>query len=214
MENTMISNSTALQGNPTRLREAVLVSATQRGDLEAFNQLVLSYQYRVFSLASRIVGDDDLAEDITQMTFLAAYRNISRFRNGSFRSWLFKIATNACLDEIRRQKRHPNQSLEYEEDREEKIFPIYDMPIPNPLPEKEYEQRELDQAIQQALSQLDAGRRAVVVLVDLQEFDYQEAAHILGVPIGTVKSRLGRARLQLRQLLNAFGPPANAHLVH
>ncbi len=214
MENTMITNYTTLQGNPIRLREADLISATQRGDLEAFNQLVLFYQDRVFSLASRILGDDDLAEDISQMTFLAAHRNGSGFRGGSFYSWLLKIATNACLDELRRRKRHPNLSLEYEEDREEKLFPMYDLPIPSYLPEKEYEQRELDQAIQQALNQLDADRRAVVVVVDLQDFDYQEAAHILGVPVGTVKSRLGRARLQLREHLKAFGPPAAAHPVN
>ncbi len=214
MENTMITNYTMRQENPTRLREADLVSATQRGDLESFNQLVLSYQDRVFSLASRIVGDDDLAEDITQITFLAAYRNVSGFRGGSFRSWLLKIATNACFDELRRRKKHPNQSLEYEEDREEKLFPMYDLPIPSYLPEKAYEQRELNQAIQRALNQLDADRRAVVVLVDLQDFDYQEAAQILGVPVGTVKSRLGRARLQLRQPLKTFGPPPAAHPVH
>jgi RNA polymerase sigma-70 factor (ECF subfamily) len=206
----MVTNYKTLQGNPTRLREAELVSATQRGDLEAFNQLVLTYQDHVFSLASRIVGDDDLAEDITQNTFLAAYRHLSGFRYGSFRSWLLQIATHACFDELRKQKRHPNQSLEYEADREEKLFPIYDLPIPSTLPEKEYEQRELNQAIQSALNQLDADRRAVVVLVDLEDFDYQEAAQILAVPIGTVKSRLGRARLQLRHHLKAYGPSAAA----
>src|SRR5512135_416087 len=89
----------------THLNEADLVLAAQKGDLDAFNQIVLSYQDRIFALASRILGDQDSAEDITQNAFLTAYLNLPRFRNGSFRNWLCRIATNACLDELRRHKR-------------------------------------------------------------------------------------------------------------
>jgi RNA polymerase sigma factor (sigma-70 family) len=163
---------------------------------------VLFYQDRIFSLAARILGEEDSAEDITQNTFLTAYLNLPRFRNGSFRSWLYRIATNACLDELRRHKRYPVLSLENEDDAEERLSPLYDFPGPSILPEREAERHELEQAVKQVLNQLDADRRAVVVLVDLQDFDYQEAAQILGVPIGTVKSRLARARLQLRHVLN------------
>ena len=136
-----------------------------------------------------------------QNAFISAYRNLSSFRNGSFRSWLYRIATNLCYDEIRRRKRHPLLSLEYEDNEEERLFPAFDLPDPRILPEKEYERRELKQAVQRAIDKLDPDQRAVVVLVDLQDFDYQEAAQILGIPIGTVRSRLARARLRLRSLL-------------
>jgi RNA polymerase sigma-70 factor (ECF subfamily) len=106
------------------------------------------------------------------------------------------------MDELRRHKRYPVVSLENEDDAEERLSSLYDFPGPNILPEREAERHELEQAVKQALNQLDADRRVVVVLVDLQDLDYQGAAQILGLPIGTVKSRLARARLQLHHLLN------------
>jgi len=183
------------------LNEADLVRVAQKGDIEAFNQLVRFYQDRIFSLAARILGDEDSAEDITQNTFLTAYLNLPRFRNGSFRSWIYRIATNACYDELRRHKRYPVLSLEHEDDAEERLLPLYDFQGRGILPEKEAERHELEQAIQMALSHLDVDRRAAVVLVDLQELTYQEAAQVLGIPVGTVKSRLARGRLGLSQLL-------------
>jgi RNA polymerase sigma factor (sigma-70 family) len=198
----MITRYAAIHESSIGLNEADLVIVAQKGDLQAFNRLVLFYQDRIFGLAARILGEEDSAEDITQNTFLTAYLNLPRFRNGSFRSWLYRIATNACLDELRRHKRYSVLSLENEDDAEERLSPLYDFPGASILPERETERHELEQAGKQALNQLDADRRAVVVLVDLQDFDYQEAAQILGVPIGTVKSRLARARLQLRHLLN------------
>jgi len=188
--------------------EADLVLAAQKGDLEAFNQIVLFYQDRIFTLASRILGDADSAEDLAQNAFISAYRNLSSFRNGSFRSWLYRIATNLCYDEIRRRKRHPLISLEYEDTEEERFVPAFDLPDPRILPEKEYEQHELKRVIQRAIDKLDPNQRAVLVLVDLQDFDYQEAAQILGIPIGTVRSRLARARLRLRSLLASTNGPA------
>lgn len=180
-----------------------LVLAAQKGDLEAFNQLVLDYQDKLFALTLRILGDEDSAEDITQDAFLIAYRSLPHFRNGSFRSWLYRIATNACYDELRRRKRRPTLSLEYEDNEEERFLPLYEFPGSGNGVEKEYENHELEQVVQQAINRLDVDQRAVVVLVDLQDFDYQEAAQTLGIPIGTVKSRLARARLQLSHLLSA-----------
>ena len=183
------------------LKEANLVLAAQKGNLEAFNQMVLFYQDKIFNLALRILGDEDSAEDITQNTFLTAYLNLPRFRDGSFRSWLYRIATNACIDEIRKNKRHPILPLGYENDDEENSLPVYDIPDSSMMPEKECEKHEMERIIQLALTRLDADQRAVVVLVDLQDFDYQEAAQILRVPLGTLKSRLVRAHLRLRRLL-------------
>ena len=198
--------NTSLAGTQESLigsNESDLVVAAQKGDLEAFNQLVLSYQDRILNLAGRILGDDDLAEDITQNTFLTAYLNLPRFRNGSFRSWLFRIATNLCYDVHRRHKRYPVLSLENEDDAEERLLPLYDFPGPGIFPEAESERRDLEQVVQHALNQLDEDQRTVIVLVDLQDFNYQEAAQILGIPIGTLKSRVARARLRLRPLLSA-----------
>ncbi len=198
----MMTKYTATFETLNYLNEADLLSAAQKGDLDAFNQIVLSYQDRIFNLASRILGDQNSAEDITQKTFLTAYLNMPRFRNGSFQSWLYRIAANACYDELRRNKRRPTMSLDDEDNAEERLLPYYDVSGTKNLPEKEYEKHELEQTVQQALNQLDADQRTAVVLVDLQEFDYKEAAQILGVPIGTVKSRLARARLRLRDLLS------------
>ena len=200
----MLTSYTGTHETIISLNEADLVLAAQKGDLEAFNQLVLSYQDRIFNLAARILGDNDLAEDITQNTFLTAYLNLPRFRNGSFRSWLYRIATNLCYDVHRRHKRYPVLSLENEVLAEERISPLHNFSGSSIMPEMEVERRELEQVIQQALNRLDADQRTIIVLIDQQDFDYAEAAQILRIPIGTVKSRLARARLRLRQLLNTL----------
>jgi len=181
--------------------ETDLVSAAQKGDVDAFNILVLRYQDKIYTQSLRILGDEDLADDITQHTFITAYLNLPRFRNGSFRSWLYRIVTNACYDEHRRHKRYPVLSIDDKDLAEERLSPISNFSSSSVLPEKEVERHESEQAVQQALNRLEVDHRAVVVLVDIQEIDYKEAAHILGIPIGTVKSRLARARQQLRQYL-------------
>lgn len=186
------------------MNESALLSAARTGDLEAFNQIVLFYQDRIFSLAVRIMGDEAAAEDVTQDTFLTAYRSLPGFRNGSFRSWLYRIATNNCYDALRRLKSHPVQPLELDGESEERFPPGFDFSNSSPSPEKEYERHEMEQTLQRAINQLEMDFRTVVVLVDLQDFSYQEAAQILRVPIGTVKSRLARARRQLRHLLSSL----------
>lgn len=201
----MMKNYAMTQESLSGSKDVDLVSSAQKGDLESFNQLVLIYQDEIYSLARRTLGDEELAADITQNTFLSAYRGLPRFRNGSFRGWLYRITINACYTEFRRQKRHPVLSLESDDDidADERLLPGYDLSSPTMLPEKELERRELERAIQGALNQLNEYMRSVIVLVDIQDFDYQEAAQILGVPVGTVKSRLARGRMRLQQLLRA-----------
>jgi RNA polymerase sigma-70 factor (ECF subfamily) len=200
----MATSYLTIQENSASSNEASLIFNARQGDLDSFNQLVLSYQDRVYNLAARILGDDDSAADITQNTFLTAYLNLPRFRNGSFRSWLFRITANACYDAFRRSKRHPVFSIEDKELAEENLSPLDDFSSSSPMPEVELERHELVQLVQQAFNHLDIEQRTVVILVDQQEFDYREAAQILGIPVGTVKSRLARARLRLRQLLSDF----------
>ena len=205
MESTMIATFSPQHVNDIRLNESDLVTVAQQGSLEAFNQLVLLYQDKIYSLALRILGDEDSAEDITQDTFLSAFRSLPGVRKASFHSWLYRIATNACYDELRRRRRRPLQPLEADGDEGEEFLPGYDYSQSSPSPEKEYERKESEEDVQQALNWLSADYRAVVVLVDLQEMQYQEAAQILHVPIGTVKSRLARSRRQLQRFFRNDG---------
>jgi RNA polymerase sigma-70 factor (ECF subfamily) len=195
----------------TDRNESELILAARKGDLDAFNQLVLRYQDRIYNLAVRILGDEDDAGDITQNTFLTAYLNLPRFRNDSFRSWLYRIATNACYDIFRQHKRHPVMSMENEDLVDEKLFPLDNFSSSNMMPEAEFDRHELEEVVQHALIQLDMDQRAAVILVDQQQFDYREAAQVLGIPIGTVKSRLARARLRLRDILRTNGINPDAH---
>ncbi len=170
--------------------------------MQAFNLLVLTYQEQVFNLALRMLSDESLAEDATQETFLAAYRNLRKFRGGSFRAWLLRIVTNRCYDEIRRQKRQPIQTLEgADADNGDDLDDPINIKDSQALPEDVLVNRQLEKAVQNCIEQLSKENRAVVVLVDLHGMDYQAASDVVHVPLGTIKSRLARARLQLQDCL-------------
>jgi RNA polymerase sigma-70 factor (ECF subfamily) len=184
--------------------ETGLIKDAQRGDLEAFNRLVLAYQDRVYKQAFRVLGDSQSADDAAQEAFISAYKNLRSFRGGSFRAWLLRIVTNACYDELRRRKRRPTIALEPVDDAGEEIESPHWIADPGDLPEQNVERSELGQAIQICLDQLPEDFRVVVVLVDVQGFDYLEAADAIGKPLGTVKSRLARARNRMRECLQGF----------
>ena len=181
--------------------EVRLIEDAARGDLDAFNRLVLAYQDMVFNLAYRMLNDDAVAEDASQNAFLAAYRNLNSFRGGSFKAWLLRIATNTCYDELRRRQRHPTTPLEPETDEDEEMESPRWLADDGPSPEESVERAELEKAIQHCLEGLPDDFRAVVVMVDVQGFDYAEVSTALSKPLGTVKSRLARARLRLRDCL-------------
>jgi RNA polymerase sigma-70 factor, ECF subfamily len=184
--------------------EAALVELARGGDVDAFNRLILAYQDMAFNLAARMLSDDDAAEDVVQMSFLSAYRSMNTFRGGSFRSWIMRMVTNACYDELRRRKRRPTVSLEpVNEDDEEIESPSW-LADDAPSPEDEMERVELDQAIQRCLEGLPEDFRAVVVMVDIEGLDYQEVSVAAGKPLGTIKSRLARARLKMRDCLRRY----------
>jgi RNA polymerase sigma-70 factor, ECF subfamily len=181
--------------------ELALIADARRGDLEAFNRLVLAYQDQVFNLSFRMMGEREAAEDAAQDTFISAYRNLSGYRGGSFKSWLLRIATNACYDELRRRKRRPTIPLEpVNEDDEEIESPAW-LADSSDTPESALERRELNRVIQHCLDGLPPEFRSVVVLVDVQGLDYIEAAQSIQKPVGTIKSRLARARQRLRDCL-------------
>jgi RNA polymerase sigma-70 factor (ECF subfamily) len=184
--------------------ELALIQDAQRGDLAAFNSLVLAYQETVFNTALRILGDDEQAADASQDAFISAFRSLNSFRGGSFRAWLMRTVTNTCLDELRRRKRRPTTPLEPEtSDGEEVESPSW-LADPSASPEEQLDQAELEHAIQHCLDALPIDFRSVVVLADIQGLDYAEVASAVRKPLGTIKSRLARARLRLRDCLQSF----------
>ena len=186
------------------MEEQTLIRSAQRGDLEAFNQVILLYQDFLFRVAVNILGDEDSAADATQQAFLSAFRNLQTFRGGSLRSWLSRIVVNASYDELRRVSRSKNVPLQiYNEDDEEMESAAW-LADTRPSPEEQVETSDLMDAIQNSLQALPEHYRLVVLLVDVEGLSYEEAANALNVPTGTIKSRLARARNSLRMSLQRY----------
>ena len=187
--------------------EVELLRLAQRGDLEAFNRIVLEHQTRAFNVALRVLGDGEAAADATQDAFLSAYRNLRSYRGGSFRAWLLRIVTNACYDELRRRKRRPVTSLEELGPETEDGEPEVEAWLASTAdgPERLSERTELVHAIQDCLDRLPDEFRIVAVLADVQGYNYDEVSSVIGKPLGTVKSRLARARARLRDCLQRHG---------
>lgn len=183
------------------MKDMELVQAAKKGDLTAFNELVLNYQDQVFNLAYRILENQDLAEDISQDAFILALRKIHQFRGGSFRAWLLKIVTNLCYSEMRTWKRESLQGLEPDNDQGEANESPPWMKDQKPSPEETVELGELHETLENALNKLPAVYGITVSLIDIQRLEYKEAAAVMGVSIGTVKSRLARGRMQFREIL-------------
>ncbi len=182
-----------------------LIAAAQRGSLDAFNELVLAYQDQVYNLAYRIMGDPASASDATQEAFISAFHHIKGFRGkypSSFKSWLMRIVSNACYDELRRRKRHPTTSIE-DFEVEEEANPA--LVSETEGPETFTERQELARALEDGIQTLPPDQRVTLVLADVQGFSYQEIAEATDTPLGTVKSRLARARGKLRDYLREQG---------
>lgn len=179
-----------------RARDKALVEVALGGDLEAFNQLVAFHQDHLFGVAFRVVGDRETAADAVQEAFLSAYRNLSRFRGDSFRSWLTRITVNAATDVLRSRKRRPADP--YPEWEDEAWQPPADEAEG---PEQRAIVRQRSRTISEALARIGEDQRIAIVLFDVEGYDYQEIAEMTGVSLGTVKSRIHRGRLALRDLL-------------
>jgi len=188
--------STEVRSTPDE--ESALVHQASVGDLEAFNQLVLRYQDASYHYAYTIMGDTVLAEDVTQESFIKAFRQISNFRGEFFRAWLFKIVRNTAYDFLRQSKRHAVQSLFPEDEYGDEFeSPSWIVDQSNSV-EEQVEQIEDGRRLYQLLDELPEPYRSVLTLIDINELDYKEVAQILSVPVGTIKSRLARARFQMR----------------
>jgi RNA polymerase sigma-70 factor, ECF subfamily len=195
---------------PNQYNEEILLPMASKGDLDAFNQLVLNYQSLAYSHAYALLGDRDSAEDATQDSFIKAFQAMNGYRGGSFRSWLLKIVTNSAYDILRRAQRHPNQSLFPKDEDGEEMESASWLADSALSVQATVEQNELSRNIYKMLDDLPEVYRSVIMLIDINEFDYAEAAEALGVPIGTVKSRLARARIQMQNKLRGiFESPAH-----
>lgn len=174
----------------TAAQDAQLLARVLDGDHDAFNQIMRNHEDRVFSVCLRIMGNRELALDATQETFLTAFRKASQFQgNSALGTWIYRIAVNTCYDHLRRQKRR-------------RMDPMPDHLDPTDhRAEEAVESAALRPEIEHALAALPADFRSAVILSDIEGLALPEVAEILGVPVGTVKSRVFRGRRLLAQRL-------------
>ena len=178
------------------MTEQELVRAAAGGDTEAFERLVRTYENKIYHLALRMCGSADEAADIAQEAFLAAWRGLPSFRGeANFATWLYRLTSNAAIDYLRRQRK---QRGELSLDDEELGLDAVDA---GPGPQDAAEGEEVRSAVAAGLGALSEGHRQVLVLRELQGLSYEEIAAVLAVDLGTVKSRISRARSALRKIL-------------
>jgi RNA polymerase sigma-70 factor (ECF subfamily) len=183
------------------LDEQILIQATRHGDLGAFNLVIDRYQDLLFRIALRILGDEDSAADATQVAWISAYRKINGFHGGQLRIWLARIVVNTCYDEIRRRHRRCEVPLlEVNFDGEEFDAAPW-LADSAPGVEEMMDTEEFEKIIHECLQSLTPVCRTMIILVDIEGLSYEEAAIATRVPLGTVRSRLARARMALRRRL-------------
>lgn len=190
-----------MEGGGVVNNEQALLNKCKNGDVQAFEELVCLYERKVYTLAYRMMGNPEDANDLAQEAFLRAFRAIGSFRgDSSFSTWLSHIVTNLCRDELRKRYRISVESLDqevclgYSEVKKQ-------IPSAEPTPDEIYEKRELQQEIQELLSTLSPEFRLALILRDIQGFSYQEIAEQMECSLGTVKSRINRARNYLKEKL-------------
>ena len=196
----------------SEIADAELVNRAKTGELDAFETLTTRYEQRVFSLAMRMLRQEQDAEDVTQQTFLSALENLGGFRGeASFATWLFRIATHAALKVIRKQKGLKMVSLEAATEGTDQVDSI---PHPDFIadwrqsPEQLVQKNEVQRLLDEALARLDEKHRLVFLLRDVEGFSVKETAEALGLSEANTKVRLFRARLQLREeLTRTLGDP-------
>jgi RNA polymerase sigma-70 factor (ECF subfamily) len=184
--------------------ETLLISSAQCSDMDAFNELASSYQDLLYRIALRITRDECTAQDAVQEAMIHAFQHIKSFRGGNFKSWLARVTVNASYDELRRGRRHNGVPLELFTNEGEEIESPEWMRDPAAGPDERAESSELQKALHSCIKTLIPDYRLMVILVDMEGMSYEEAAYVAHVPVGTVKSRLARARMQIRQSLQSY----------
>ena len=182
------------------MQDELLIRRAQRGDADAFEQLLLEHQKNVYNLCYRMAGNPDDAMDLSQETFLRAWRCLDQYQFASaFSTWLYRLCSNICIDFLRKRRRQQTVPLTFEDaDGEEQTYAV---PDPAPLPEEQVELKLTRETLAAAMAQLLPEHRAVLQLRVVNEMSYEQIADVLDIQIGTVKSRLSRARNQLKKIL-------------
>jgi RNA polymerase sigma-70 factor, ECF subfamily len=180
----------------------LLVEAFRQGKAGAFDAIVLAHQDRVFTFSARMLSDREEALDVAQEVFLSAYRNIAGFRGeAALSTWLLKIAANRCLNRIRQRSARVARETRIPEPDDPREPPFQPPGREEDRPDRIAENRELGKVLERALERLDEDSRTLVLLADVEGLSYDEIAEVAGIPLGTVKSKLHRARLALRKML-------------
>lgn len=183
------------------MNETVLIKRAQNGDSKAFELLIEAHFKKIYNIAYRISGNPDDASDMTQEVMIKLFRNINSFEgNSKFSTWVYRVATNTCLDELKKLRRHSTYSINSEISADDSEFQ-YEVEDTAPTPDLEVERNELSDMVAKAITFLNPEHRAIITLRDIQEFSYEEIANILNISEGTVKSRISRARMQLKKIL-------------
>ncbi len=187
--------------------DSYLVERALDGDIAGFEKLVTRYQNKIMGYVGRMTnGDREEAEDITQEAFIKAYRSLDSFRGqASFSTWLYKIATNLCIDRARTRKRRPQQAYSldepYDKDDDKGGREIADSRFE---PSKGVERDEMRTIVRQTVAEMPEKQRQVLIMCDLQGMAYENIAEVLGIPLGTVKSRIFHARADLARRLKPY----------
>ncbi len=184
--------------------EQALIAAARAGNTSAFNMLIRSYQDIAYNVAYRVLGHADAAADATQEAFLSAYKALPAFRGGSFKAWLLRIVTNACYDQLRAKKRRPQTSFDDMVDDADCAPALTD---PAEGPEEVLLRQDLVRVMEAAIAKLPFEQRLVLVLSDVQGMSYDEISATTGASLGTIKSRLSRARARVRDYLTQGREP-------
>jgi RNA polymerase sigma-70 factor (ECF subfamily) len=186
--------------------EQQLITRATHGDLDAFNQLVLAYQNLAYSVAYRTMQEEDAAADAVQESMIKAFRSLGSFQGGSFKSWMIRIVVNTCYDALRSRKRRRTDSLDDfggDDDHGMDGASDYSLQLEDPAerPDAYIQRMELSQLIEQGIARLPADQRLALTLCDVHGYAYEEISEITGMPMGTVKSRINRARGKVREYL-------------
>lgn len=183
------------------IQNEALIRRAASGDDGAFETLMLAHQKQVYSLCLRMSGNAEDAFDLSQEAFIRAWRGLAQYQFGAeFSTWLYRLTRNVCIDFLRRQKRQAAVPLETEQDGETMELPV---PDSAPLPEERVLHDEQRRVLQQAMLSLPDEQREILILRVVNDLPYEKISAILELPLGTVKSRLARARIQLKKILAA-----------
>ncbi|MBQ8299990.1 MAG: sigma-70 family RNA polymerase sigma factor [Clostridia bacterium] len=180
-----------------------LVKKVKNGDVDAFEQIITKYEKKIFGLIYNMLRNENEVEDVAQEVFIKVYKNLDKFHgDSSLYTWIYKIATNLCLDQIKKRKEviYIDEKLQLDDGEVD-----FQLPSDEKLQDEIYEQKELKQKLEKCIDKLPERQKTMIVLRDIKGLSYDEIAEILDLKLGTVKSQINRARLKLKELLEKDG---------